>query len=187
MAKVVNERADAVAALGEVFREYGFDGASLSVIARRTGLGKGSLYHFFPGGKEEMAAAVLENIDTWFETQVYAPLRTAPDPRAAVLDMFVNVSGYFRSGGRVCLVGVFALGDVRDRFAARIHGYFEAWRDALADALGRMGHGGDVAAALAEDTLAAIQGALVLSRALDTATFQRVIDGQKKRLLAGAP
>lgn len=185
MVKVVNERADVLAALGEVFREHGFEGASLSVIERRTGLGKGSLYHFFPGGKEEMAAAVLENIGAWFETQVYAPLRDRSDPRAAIADMFVSVSDYFRSGGRVCLVGVFALGDVRDRYAERINGYFEAWRTALADALTRLGHDAPTAMALSEDTLAAIQGALVLGRALDQGAFQRVVDGQKRRLLAG--
>ena len=59
MARIVMERADVLPMLGEVFREHGFEGASLAAITARTGLGKGSLYHFFPGGKEEMAAAVL--------------------------------------------------------------------------------------------------------------------------------
>ena len=62
MPRVISERADALPALAEVFREHGFEGASLSLISERTGLGKGSLYHFFPGGKEEMAAAVLDDI-----------------------------------------------------------------------------------------------------------------------------
>jgi hypothetical protein len=43
------------------------EGASLSLISEATGLGKGCLYHFFPGGKEEMADAVLSEIDGWFE------------------------------------------------------------------------------------------------------------------------
>ena len=64
MPGTVAERADALPALGEVFREHGFEGASLALIGERTGLGKGSLYHFFPGGKEEMAAAVTETHDT---------------------------------------------------------------------------------------------------------------------------
>jgi hypothetical protein len=29
-------------------------------------LGKGSLYHFFPGGKEDMAKAVLDEVAVWF-------------------------------------------------------------------------------------------------------------------------
>ena len=52
MAKFVNERADVLPVLVEVFREHGYDGTSLSVIGERTGLGKGSLYNFFPGGKD---------------------------------------------------------------------------------------------------------------------------------------
>ncbi|HKX35432.1 MAG TPA: TetR/AcrR family transcriptional regulator, partial [Rhizorhapis sp.] len=52
MAKTVKERSDIIPVLGEVFREHGFEGASLAIISARTGLGKGSLYHFFPGGKE---------------------------------------------------------------------------------------------------------------------------------------
>jgi AcrR family transcriptional regulator len=67
-------RAEAVSRLAEVFRERGFDGASLSAISQATGLGKGSLYHHFPDGKEEMALAVLEDIDAWFEREVFSPL-----------------------------------------------------------------------------------------------------------------
>ena len=52
-------REEAVARLGDVFREHGFEGTSLSVITAATGLGKGSLYNYFPGGKDEMAAAAL--------------------------------------------------------------------------------------------------------------------------------
>ena len=51
---MVAERADTLPALAEVFREYGYEGTSLARITKATGLGKGSLYHFFPGGKAEI-------------------------------------------------------------------------------------------------------------------------------------
>ena len=54
---------------------------STPAITAGTGLGKGSLYHLFPGGKAEMAAAVLAEIDAWFEAAVFAPLRDRPDTR----------------------------------------------------------------------------------------------------------
>ena len=57
MARMVAERADTLPGLAEAFREHGYAGASLSVIGEATGLGRGSLYHFFPGGKREMAEA----------------------------------------------------------------------------------------------------------------------------------
>ncbi|MEP9356091.1 TetR/AcrR family transcriptional regulator [Xanthobacter sp. KR7-65] len=183
MARTVTERADILPLLGEVFREHGFEGASLAHITARTGLGKGSLYHFFPGGKEEMAAAVLNEIDGWFEANVFAPLRADADPSAAVDDMLERTDTYFRSGRRVCLVGLFALGDVRDRFGAAVAGYFARWRDALAAALTRAGRPAEDATALAEDAVLAIQGALVLARALDEpAVFGRAIERLRGRL-----
>lgn len=171
MPRIISERADAIPALAEVFREHGFEGASLALISERTGLGKGSLYHFFPGGKEEMAAAVLDDIDRWFEKHLFAPLREDPDARSAVRAMFRTVEDYFRSGQRVCLVGAFALGGVRDRFASRINAYFGVWLQVLADALQRCGKDRRIARALAEDVVAGVQGALVAGRALNDAAF----------------
>ena len=77
MLKKGGERREVLRALGEVFRAHGYEGASLTLITDATGLGKGSLYHLFPGGKEQMAAEVLADIDAWFEFNIYAPLREA--------------------------------------------------------------------------------------------------------------
>ncbi|KQP30488.1 TetR family transcriptional regulator [Methylobacterium sp. Leaf104] len=177
-------RGAAIPVLAEVFREYGYEGASLALLGARAGLGKGSLYHAFPGGKAEMAEAVLAAIEGWFETRIYAPLRTDADPRAAIARMLSETDTYFRSGGRACLVGAFALTDGRDRFAARIAGYFKAWREALAQALLRVGHGPEAADDLAEEAVAAIQGGLVLARALDEpAAFGRMLGRLRPRLL----
>lgn len=153
--------------LGEVFRVHGYEGASLTLITEATGLGKGSLYHLFPGGKQQMAAEVLAEIDAWFTRHVFTPLREDADPQRGIARMFDDVDAYFRSGRRVCLVGVFALGAARDEFAAAVRGYFKAWADSLAAALIRAGHGRGEAAELAEDVLAGIQGALVLARGVD--------------------
>jgi AcrR family transcriptional regulator len=180
---VVAERADTLPALAEVFREHGYEGASLSLISQATGLGKGSLYHFFPGGKEEMAAAVLAEIDTWFETNMFVPLRDAHEPALAIATMFDSVESYFNSGRRVCLVGAVALGDARDRFAGPVRDYFVRWVAALASALTGPTRNGVEATALAEEVVAGIQGAIVLARALDDpAAFGRVIATLRRRV-----
>ena len=184
MPKTVAERADILPVLGEVFREHGFEGASLSLIGARTGLGKGSLYHFFPGGKEDMAVAVLTEIEAWFATRIFKPLREDANAPRAIADMLKAVEEYFKSGQRVCLVGALALNDSRDQFAPRIRGYFAAWTEALESALIRAGHGPKKARGRAEETLATIQGALVLGRALhDPAVFPRILARLKKRLV----
>lgn len=173
MARLVRERSDIIPLLGEVFRAHGYEGASLQVIGAATGLGRGSLYNFFPGGKEEMAAAVLADIDRWFRDEIFRTLETAAASgdhrraRAAIEETAAAVGRYFRGGRRICLVGAFALDGVRDRFAAAVAGYFAAWIDALAAALGAMGLAPATARDRAITAVADIQGALVLARALD--------------------
>jgi TetR/AcrR family transcriptional regulator, lmrAB and yxaGH operons repressor len=184
MAKVVAERDDVIPRLAEVFRTYGFEGASLARIAEGTSLGKGSIYHFFPGGKEEMAAAVLAQIDEWFTTNVFEPLREAANPEEGIATMFDEVQRYFLSGRKVCLVGMFALGNERDRFAEKVRDYFAAWTESLAVALVRAGHTSANAQSLAEEVVGGIQGALVLARAFDrTETFTITLDRLRARLL----
>lgn len=176
MPRFLSDRSDALPALTEVFRIHGYEGTSLSRISKATGLGKGSLYNFFPGGKEEMALAVLAEINGWFEEHMFRPLREDPDPNAAIRQMFSAATDYFRSGRRACLVGAFALDQSRDRFAHQINGYFSAWRDALVAALIRTGCAPSAAADTAEEIVAGIQGAVVAARALDdSSVFERRI------------
>ena len=170
------DRNEAIPAIAEVFREHGFEGASLALITAKTGLGKGSLYNFFPGGKQEMATEVLAHIHDWFEKDVFTPL-LGDDPAPAVRLMMLNVASYFRSGQRICLVGAFALGETRDHFAGPIHRYFRRWIDSLQTALERAGLDAALALRRAETSVVAIQGALVLARALrDDAVFTRALE-----------
>lgn len=187
--RIVFEKKDTIPLIAEVFRELGYEGASLSRITERTGLSKGSLYHFFPGGKEEMAAEVLAHIHSWFETNMFAPL-TRDEPRAAIEHMWETALDYFRGGGRVCLVGVFALDETRDRFSEAIGAYFRRWTEALAGALVRAGMEAAQARALAEECVSGIQGGLVLGRAMDEADlFVRAVRRLRERTerALGAP
>jgi TetR/AcrR family transcriptional repressor of lmrAB and yxaGH operons len=180
-------RAEVIAQLAEVFRAHGYEGASLTLITEATGLGKGSLYHLFPGGKEQMASEVLAEIDTWFELNTYAPLRDADDPARAIAAMIAGVDQYFHSGNRICLVGLVALGAARDSFAEAVDSYFARWQDALAQLLRRSGLSRSQAQRRAEDALLTIQGGLVLARARnDAGIFRRALSDLTKRLLAPA-
>jgi AcrR family transcriptional regulator len=174
-------RGEVIARLAEVFRAHGYEGTSLTLITEATGLGKGSLYNLFPRGKEQMAEEVLGAIDGWFEREVFAPLRNDRSGEG-IAQMFDAVDRYFASGGRVCIVGVFALGTARDHFGKAVRGYFTAWEDALALALRRLGFTAVEAKQRAEDIVLGIQGALVLARANDDkGVFRRAI----KRLRTG--
>jgi TetR/AcrR family transcriptional repressor of lmrAB and yxaGH operons len=186
MRRIAPDRDSLLAIVAEVFRKHGYEGASLSLIGDAAGLGKGSLYHFFPGGKEEMASSVIAHIDSWFETNVFTPLRDAQAPGDGIDRMLVATDLYFQSGRRVCLIGAFALDDARDLFAKQINSYFGRWIAHLADALQRAGYGQYQAVDLAEEAVAAIQGALTLARAFDdTAVFSRTLQRIRTRFAAG--
>ncbi|MBB6734540.1 TetR/AcrR family transcriptional regulator [Cohnella zeiphila] len=182
MTRTVFEKADIVPMIAEVFRELGYEGATMSRITSRTGISKGSLYYFFPGGKEEMAAEILAEIEEWFVRNVFEPLERE-EPQAAVQKMWREVDAYFRSGQRICLVGAFALDETRDRFAAKVAEYFRSWIDSLRAALVRSGASAESAAALAEETVGGIQGALILARALrDERVFARAVASHAERI-----
>ncbi|RTL73894.1 MAG: TetR/AcrR family transcriptional regulator [Bradyrhizobiaceae bacterium] len=187
MARTVFEKSDAITRVAEVFRELGFEGASLFEITERTGLSKGSLYHFFPQGKEGMAAEILADVDGWFVREVFEPLER-DEPRAAIAQMWRTVDSYFRSGRRVCLLGAFALDETRDRFAKPIRLYFKRWIEALDGALVRAGADAVIAKSLAEDIVGSIQGALTLARALkEDAVFGRTLARLQQRTDAVLP
>jgi TetR/AcrR family transcriptional regulator, lmrAB and yxaGH operons repressor len=51
--------ADLIGRLSLVFRDRGYEGAALADLASAAGLKKASLYHRFPGGKQQMAEEVM--------------------------------------------------------------------------------------------------------------------------------
>lgn len=184
MTRTVFEKPDVIPLITEVFRELGYEGASMSKITARTGLSKGSLYHFFPGGKDEMASEILAHIDQWFTLHIFEPLEQS-EAQAAIEQMWQEVDAYFRSGQRICLIGAFALDETRDRFAAAIRQYFARWIEAFGKALVRTGVSQAMAERISEETIVGIQGGLVLSRALhDEALFGRTLTSLKQRVSA---
>ena len=165
-----------LAALAATFRENGYDGASLSRLARAAGVQKASLYHHFPGGKEEMAAAVLDDLSAWFERHLFAPL-AAPGPvRERIAAMVAALDEHHAGGREQSLFAQFGEGPTRDRFAGRIAAFYGRWIATLGAALVDTGLDGEEAVRRAADAVMVIEGAIVLSRALgDPGPFKRVL------------
>ncbi|MCA0928068.1 TetR/AcrR family transcriptional regulator [Ruegeria profundi] len=176
MTRTVAERDDVIPVLAEVFRHHGYEGASIGIISARTGLGRSSLYHFFPGGKKEMATAVLTHVAQWFETNVFTILDSLPPP-AAINKMLDAVTAYFEGGNRICLVGAFALDATRDQFTDAVRSYFNRWISSLAACLERLQPTVSDALFQARRIVATIQGGIILARATEhPETFHSLID-----------
>src|SRR4051794_13486125 len=57
-------RAQLIAAARELFPERGYANVPVEEIVRRAGVTRGALYHQFPGGKEDLFAAVFDEVET---------------------------------------------------------------------------------------------------------------------------
>lgn len=166
--------------LADLFRERGFAATSLPAITAVTGLGKGSLYHLWPGGKHQMVAEVMDHIQAWFESEVFAQLE-GPDPDISA--MVQAVREFFDDGRRMCLPARIGLEPDLPDLAQAINRYFVRWRGALASALATRGRSEDKAMGLAEEAVVEMQGALVVGRAMaDPALFGRSLDRIEHRL-----
>lgn len=169
--------------LSELFREHGYHGTTLSFIQEASGLGKGSIYHHFANGKEDIARAVLNEIHSWFEENVYQPLEEVNAPLAGLDRMYTTTIQFFRNGNRVCVPGSFALHDARDHFPDEIEHYFKRWVEALSKFLRRHAVPEHESRELALETVTLIQGGLIMARALrDPRIFVKMLERDRKRL-----
>ncbi len=162
--------------LTKVFQEHGYEGASLSLIAAATGLGRASLYHRFPGGKADMALAVLDRAHHWFATHVLAPLSTDGAPSKRVNLMAERLRDFYHSGKRSCLLHTLAVGPHGDEIRAHIERSLQAWHGAMEQIARQAALSRAESRRRASEALLRIQGALVISRGLgDNKPFLRVL------------
>ena len=152
-----------------VFRTVGYEGASLAMLAKATGLQKASLYHRFPGGKEQMAQEVLGAAATWLAENLLRPLRSDKPPAVRLNDMCGALSTFYEEGRQSCLLNVLSSPhDEAGPFDTPIKEMFEAFISALAGVLKDAGVGARDARARAQFAIGQLQGSLVLCRAMNT-------------------
>ena len=172
--------------LMDVFRLHGYEGASLSLIAEATGLKRASLYHRFPGGKEEMAEAVLSHVDNWFVSHVLAPLTGSGTPAARIQEMAKRLNEFYGGGKKSCLLDSLTLGHADDPIRRHIEKSIAAWLEAMASVARESGLSPAMAKERAEEALVGIQGALVLARGTgNRKPFARVLQGLPQLLTVG--
>lgn len=158
-----------------VLRAKGFDGASMNDLSEATGLKKASLYHRFPGGKKEIAEAVLAYTGDWSEVNIYQVLvdQTKP-PLERLQAAIANIRGLYEEGKAICILRALTMDSSLPLFGNLIEERFQLWIDAFA-LLGKdFGFTDERAQKLALETLIRVQGSLVLSKGLgSTEPFQQ--------------
>ena len=153
---------EVLARLMGIFREQGYEGASLADLSEATGLGRSSLYHYFPGGKDEMATSVLAYLDKLLEEALYAPLATATSPKKKLEAMLAAVDAFYEGGKKACLLERLCASANRPVIARPLRRSFEVWLKAFETLGVDAGIPRAAARTRAEDALARIEGALVV-------------------------
>jgi TetR/AcrR family transcriptional regulator, lmrAB and yxaGH operons repressor len=123
-----------------LMRRTGLTGAGINEVVRESGAPKGSVYYFFPGGKQQIASEALDQYAHTVVEFIDATLRRKRTPASkvkALFDAFADrvEQGRYQSScaaGAVCLdldVGLEGLRDVvancLDRYVDAIARHFE--------------------------------------------------------------
>ncbi len=154
-----DSRSRAIGELSLVFRRYGYQGATTKLLAEASGLGKSSLYHHFPSGKEDMALAVVAKTRELLFEQLMVPL--ADSPGEEEIATFVTLlERFYRDGQLGCIITTLSLGDCPESVAQAIEALLEDWIDAVARVSDPPGE-----RVIAVRVVRAIQGGLVLGLA----------------------
>jgi TetR/AcrR family transcriptional repressor of lmrAB and yxaGH operons len=146
----------------------GLQGTSFSEVLAASGAPRGSLYHHFPGGKDELVLAALKAAGDKAMT-VLDHLEGKPADQVAQgfieLWRLVLEKSNFGAGCAVAAVTIAAESPVLLERAAEV---FRDWRLRLSALLADGGIPEDRAPALAVTLICACEGAVVLSRAEQT-------------------
>jgi TetR/AcrR family transcriptional regulator, lmrAB and yxaGH operons repressor len=148
--------------------ERGVAGVTVDAVLAHSGAPRGSVYHHFPGGRDEVLLAGLDRAGEVISARLDQALEVG-DPHTAVAS-FVRfwkrllIGSDFRAGCGVVAVVVDSRPDVPEAVeGARI--IFERWHEGITGLLVADGFAPPRADRLATLMVAAIEGAIVLCRA----------------------
>jgi AcrR family transcriptional regulator len=156
-----------IASTALLVRERGARATSLDAILAHSGAPRGSVYHHFPGGREQLLREATEYAGEYVARRLE---RAAGEHPLAALDALFDeyrknlAESDFRAGCPVVAVAIESPAQgpgLRDSALAA----FERWRGAIARALERTGIAASRSDELAMHAISAFEGALILSRA----------------------
>ncbi|PRX98912.1 TetR/AcrR family transcriptional regulator [Allonocardiopsis opalescens] len=152
-----------VLAASRLMQRQGYDGTGIKQISTEAGATFGSVYHFFPGGKRELAVAAIRHGDQEFGDFLREELDRVDDPAEAVAACARTLAAGLRASDWTdgCPVTATALGsatrapEIQQAAAAA----FERWRGLVAERLRRSGLPDADARELAATVVSALEGA----------------------------
>jgi len=157
-----------VRAAAKLFRRNGFSATGINEIVKVSGAPKGSLYHYFPNGKQEIAVAAVQLAGSALVATLEKLAREHESASELIRAYCQLLSGWmsksgFRDG---CPITTTMLESAPQSIALAAAGReaFAGWLAVITGALIRDGFGTSEAIGLSTLTISAIEGALILAR-----------------------
>jgi AcrR family transcriptional regulator len=185
----MNSRERMIEATLRLLRSQGFRGTGLNQIVQESGAPKGSMYHHFPQGKEQLVIETLRSAGAAVEEKIRDALDGQDDVGKGLRRYLESYAREIRASDfqRGCPVGNVAM-DVaasEPNIRAVCKEIFAAWTSLIAKRLVKDGVARAEADSLAEFIVSSLEGALILCRAQrSTKPLQRVAHRVEKILTA---
>jgi AcrR family transcriptional regulator len=154
----------------ELFRRQGFAGTGVKQIVAEASAPFGSLYHFFPGGKEQLGEEVIRWSGGIYGQLLDAFYKPGKDPIAATRNFFAAAAQTLRETdyADACPIATVALevSSMNEPMRQACADVFDGWVDGATERLIETGLTRKRSRELAFSLIGALEGAFVLSRAL---------------------
>lgn len=173
-----------------LLERQGYHATGLNQIVKESGTPRGSLYYYFPGGKEELASeAVTQRMRTMADFTRQS-LGQIDDPVEAIHSMIVTISQNMaqqscNTGAPIAAVALEA-SNTSERIRKACADGYQGLEDVVAAKLVMGGFSAEKAASLATTIIAAIEGATIISRTKQDASILVNVANDIKMLLQGA-
>ncbi len=157
-----------VVAAARLLQRQGYVGTGIKQIAQEAQATLGSVYHFFPGGKEAVAVAAIKHSSEEFATLLRTALDSVEDPAQAVMASAGQLAEELRESGWIdgCPVTAAALetlgtdSEIQQACADALR----SWEQLVFDKLLRCGFPSQSARELAITVIGALEGAEVTAQ-----------------------
>ena len=188
---MADTRARLLSSAADLFQRQGFNGTSIKQITDDADATTGSLYHFFPGGKDELAAEAITTSGAAY-LALFQGIADVPDMRGAdaIVLLFDGAAATLEQSDYVDACPIFTVAhevaSANESLRIACQRVFASWTAAAARLLRTSGVDDTRAAQLASTVVAALGGAFILARTAKNADHMRATGRDLQALLVGA-
>ena len=179
-----------MATTAELFRRYGYTGTGMKQVVAAANAPFGSLYHHFPGGKEQLGGEVIRRSGRMYFELFEAVYDTASDPVSGIEDFFAGAAEVLieTDYADACPIATVALevASTSEPLRRATADVFESWISGAAQRFSEASIPAAEARRLAISVIGMLEGAFILSRALRSVEPVEVAGAHASAVVAAA-